>query len=146
MTTPAAEAELLATVVALLDAGRGIERLSRALTVLAFAGLLVPVWVRVPPGSLVLLLGSAAAGLGGAYVGARVGLDAALFRRLAAVGRGPALLDDALVQLGMLPVRKAGRPSEQRVAGARRLLRMQVLLLGVQAGALAAAGLWRTAG
>lgn len=142
MTGPAADPELLATAAALLDTGQGIERLARPLTVLAFAGLLAPLWMPVPVGSLLLLLAGAVAGLGGAYAGARAGLDAALFRRLAAMAQGPAMLDDALVQLGMLPARKAGRPSVQRIAGARRLLRMQALLLAAQAGALAMAGIW----
>ncbi len=142
MTGPAADPELLATAAALLDTGRGIERLARPLTVSAFAGLLAPLWMPVPMGSLLLLLAGAAAGLGGAYAGARVGLDAALFRRLAAMAQGPAMLDDALMQLGMLPARKAGRPAVQRIAGARRFLRMQALLLAAQAGALATAGIW----
>ncbi len=142
MTGPAADPELLAAAAALLDTGQGIERLARPLTVLAFAGLLAPLWMPVPMGSLLLLLAGAVAGLGGAYAGARAGLDAALFRRLAAMAQGPAMLDDALMQLGMLPARKAGRPSVQRVAGARRLLRMQALLLAMQAGALAMAGIW----
>lgn len=142
MTRPAADPELLAIAAALLDTGRGIEQLARFLTVLAFAGLLAPLWMPVPAGRLFLLLASAVAGLGGAYAGARVGLDATLFRRLAAMAQGPAMLDDALMQLGMLPARKAGRPSVQRIAGARRLLRMQALLLLVQAGALAMAGIW----
>ena len=52
------------------------------------------------------------------------------------------MLDDARMQLGTLSARKAGRPSLQQIAGARRLLRMQALLLAAQAGALAMVGIW----
>ncbi len=96
----------------------------------------------VPAGSLFLVLAGAVAGLGGAYAGARAGLDTVLFRRLAAMAQGPSMLDDALMQLGTLPARNAGRPSVQQIAEARRLLRMQALLLAAQAGALAMAGIW----
>ena len=89
-----------------------------------------------------LVLAGAVAGLGGAYAGARAGLDTVLFRRLAAMAQGPSMLDDALMQLGTLPARNAGRPSVQQIAEARRLLRMQALLLAAQAGALAMAGIW----
>jgi hypothetical protein len=90
------------------------------LTILAFAGLLSPLWMPGPAGSLLLVLAGAVAGLGGAYAGARAGLDAALCRRLEAMAQGPSI---------------------QRVAGARHLLRIQALLLAVQAGALAMAGI-----
>ena len=131
MTRPADDSEVLAVVAALLDTGRDAGHLSRALTVLAFAGLLAPL---------------AVAGLGGAYAGARVGLDAALFRHLGAAAQGPTLLDAALVRLGMLPDRKAGRSLGLRVMGAQRLLRVQVALLGVQAAALVGAGVWAASG
>lgn len=135
---------MLAVASALLDTGREAGRLTRALTVLALAGLLAP--LAVLPGSVVLLLVAVVAGLGGIYAGARVALDAALFRHLGVAAEGPALLDAALLELGMLPAAKAGRPLGQRIAGARRLLRAQVVLLGVQAGALAAAGMWAALG
>ena len=137
---------MLAAASALLDTGREVGRLARALTVLALAGLLAPLAVVVPVGSVVLLLVAVVAGLGGTYAGARVALDAALFRHLGAAAQGPALLDAALLEMGMLPAAKVGRPLGQRIAGARRLLQAQVALLGVQAGALAAAGVWAALG
>lgn len=143
--SPAAEPELLATAAALLDTGQDAARLSRPLTVLAFAGLLAPFWTPVPPASVVLLLLAAASGLGSAYAAARVALDAALFRYLSLAAQGPELLDTALLDLRMLPAEKAGRPLTARIAGARRLLRVQFLLLAAQALTLAAAGLWRAA-
>jgi len=146
VTRPADDSEVLAVVAALLDTGRDAGHLSRALTVLAFAGLLAPLWGAVPAVGMVLLMVAAVAGLGGAYAGARVGLDAALFRHLGAAAQGPTLLDAALVRLGMLPDRKAGRSLGLRVMGAQRLLRVQVALLGVQAAALVGAGVWAASG
>lgn len=130
----------MAAAAALLDTGRFADGLLRPLTVVALVGLLAPLAMPVPWASLVALLLAALAGLGGSYAGARVAFDAALFRRLAAAACGPALLDGALVQLGLLPAHKAGRPLAQRIAGAQRLLRWQAMLLAVQAGALAVAG------
>ncbi len=52
------------------------------------------------------------------------------------------MLNDALMQLGVLPAREAGRPLVQQIAGVRRLLRRQALLLAAQAGTLAMAGIW----
>jgi hypothetical protein len=75
------------------------------------------------------------AGIAEIYLAVRVGFDAALFRQLAVDPGGPdlATLDGALVQLGLLPPIKAGRPAPARVAGAQRLLRRQAMLVIVQA-------------
>ncbi len=147
MTVPsAAEPELLVVAAALLDTGRSMEALCCTLTALCFAGLLAAIWAPVPLGSLALLLAAAASGLAGTYAGARVRLDATLFRHLGLRDRGAGLLDPALLQLGMLPADKAGRPAAERIAGARRLLRLQALAVGVQAAALAAAGVVGAAG
>ena len=136
----AATRQLLATTAALLDMGRTIDRLSRPLTVLALAGLLAPLTVPVPMAGMATLVLAGLAGLGAAYTGARVAFDAALFRELA-TGRGDlALLDGALLQLGLLPAHKAGRPLADRLAGAPRLLLRHALLLIVQAAALLATG------
>ncbi len=137
---PAAR-QLLAAAAGLLDMGRAMDALSRPLTVLAFAGLLAPLAVPVPLAGLVALLLAGLGGLGGTYAGARVAFDAALFRGLATETGDLALLDGALMQLGLLPARKAGRPMAERLAGAQRLLRRQALLLAVQAAALLTAGL-----
>lgn len=132
---------LFAVTAALLDAGRGLDALSRALTVLAFAGLVAAAVARVPVAAFGALALAALAGLAAAYAGARVAFDAALFRDLAAGGNeGLAPLDAALVRLGLVPAGRAGRPPGDRAAGATRLLRRQVLLLAVQALALLAVG------
>lgn len=130
---------LAATAAALLDQGQDLGKLSRALLVLSFGALLVPLALPVARGALGCLALSALAGLAGTYLGARVAFDAALFRGLAA-GQGTlASLDDALAGLGLLPPGKAGRKLAPRVAGARRLLLRQVALLALQAGTLATA-------
>lgn len=143
MTLPdpaAAERQLLATTAALLEAGQGIDALSRPLAVLAFAGLLASILAPVPIASLCALVLAGLAGLATAYAGIRVALDQALFRGLVDGTGSLALLDESLTMLGIVPARKAGRPLSERVAGATRLLRRQATLFAIQAAALLAAG------
>ena len=142
MTVPdQAERQVFATAAALLETGRSLDTLSRALTVLAFAGLLIPLIAPVRVAGLCAMSASAAGGLAAAYVGARVSFDAALFRRLASGPDDLSGLDEALLHLGLLPTSKVGRPMSARFAGARRLLLRQALLLCTQAvGLFAAAG------
>jgi hypothetical protein len=128
------DAILLASAAALLDQGRGVDRLSRAVTAAALIILLVlpfaarPSWHLAAGIALVAL-----AGLIEAYLAIRVGFDAALFRQIAS---GPtvdfAAMDAALNRLGLLPARKLGRPAQPRIAGARRLLALQVSAFAVQ--------------
>ena len=144
MTDPV-KRQLMLTGAGFLDLGRTIDGLSRPMTVLAFAGLLTPLVVAVPLASWLALLASGLAGLCAAYAGARVAFDAALFSGLAERTGDLAPLDDALLQLGLMPTSKAGRPLHERLAGAQRLLRRQALLMTVQAGALVLAGAVATA-
>jgi hypothetical protein len=74
-------------------------------------------------------------GLGEIYLAIRVGFDAALFRQLASSRNGFDLgrLDRTLARLELLPEAKAGRAMDERIAGARGLLRWQGLLLAAQA-------------
>src|SRR5215471_4747716 len=75
---------LLDAIVALLDQGAGIDRLSCLLTVTALAGLVAISVTGPSPPMLVLMLAlSALAGLVETYLAMRVGFDAALFRKLA---------------------------------------------------------------
>jgi hypothetical protein len=136
ISTPAAR-HLLDTIVALLDQGAAIDRLSRLLTVTALAGLVaISVTGAWLPLLAVMLALSALAGMIETYLAMRVGFDAALFRRLAETAdAGPdklAELDAALTSMRLLPVGKAGRPLEARVAGARDLFYRQVGALTVQ--------------
>lgn len=139
MTDPA-KRQLLLTGAGFLDLGRTIDGLSCPLTVLAFAGLLTPLVAPVPLAGWLALLASGVAGLCAAYAGARVAFDAALFRGFAEGTGDLAPLDGALLQLGLMPASKAGRPLQERLAGAQRLLRRQAVLLAAQAGALVLAG------
>jgi hypothetical protein len=134
MTEPTRD--LLCCAAALLDQGRTIDRLSRPLTATALIGVLVyptiiglASWILVGFAILVAL-----AGLAEAYFATRVGFDAALFHQLASAPEAPdfAGTDAALTQLGLLPAAKRGRPTEARVAGARRLFGFQILALVVQ--------------
>jgi hypothetical protein len=129
--------DLAAIAAALLDQGRGAHALSRLVTVAAlFVLMLLPTIPGRPPLLLPAVLGPVALlGLGEAYLAMRVGFDAALFRRLAAPAEAFDLgrLDEALLRLGLIPPGKTGRPIAARIAGARRLLHWQGLLLGMQA-------------
>ncbi len=134
--------QVLAIVSIVLREGERVDRLSRGLTVASLAGMVAAgMLVGRPALPGMLLLGAAAlAGLAEIYLAARVGIDAALFQRLAAGADDPdwAVLDAALTRLGMLPAAKAGRPAAARIAGAARLLRWQIAALLVQLGFLIA--------
>jgi len=151
----AAEQDLAAAAVALLDQGQRADRLSRPITAAsALVLLLLPAFLGPPPVlsttilALVVLLG-----LIELYLAIRVGFDAALFRRLAAAPEefDRARLDRALSRLGLMPEAKTGRPIIERIAGARRLLAWQGMTLVAQIllalfGAGFSAALGRSAG
>jgi hypothetical protein len=130
------ENTLLATVAALLDRGQVVDGLSRILTAAALVGLLLaplatrPSWVLVACAMLVAL-----AGLAESYLAMRVGFDAALFRQVAREAQPGdfTTTDAALTSLGLLPGIKLGRPAGARIAGARRLLQLQISAFGIQA-------------
>jgi hypothetical protein len=118
----------LAAAAALLAQGRGLDRLSRLLTVTALAALVAVAVLGAPKLMVVALLAlSVLAGVNELYFAVRVGFDAALFRRLADAAETSELtsLDQALIAIGLLPADKAGRPLEQRIAGACRLFYKQ---------------------
>ena|SRR5262245_59698543 len=149
IAAPAARA-LLASAAILLEQGRSLDRLSRLLTAAALLALIaIGVLAAERPVLAAILLGLAAlAGLVEAYLAIRVGFDAGLLRALTAEtdALDPAKLDTALVSMRLIPAAKAGRPIEQRVAGACRLFYRQAAAVASQLilfllGALAAA-LW----
>jgi len=148
MTEPART--LLACAAALLDQGQTVDRLSRSLTAAALIGLLVhPAAIGPPPWELAgVAILIALAGLAEAYFAIRVAFDAALFHRVANGPEAPdfAEIDQALTHLRLLPATKLARPVDRRIAGARRLLRFQVLALLVQVVAVVGGGvalIWR---
>lgn len=133
--------QLLVAAAALLDQGRRIDALSRALTAVALiALLLLPVTLGVPPRwSSGVVAAVALIGLAEAWLACRTGFDAALFAGLATAAEADlAGLDRALSRLGLMPPAKAGRPTEARAAGARRLLYRQGLCFAAQAGLILA--------
>ena len=133
-----AEQAMLEVASALLRQGRTIDRLSRLLTVAVLLMLIGAVAFGVASKALVLALALAVlAGATEAYFAFRVGFDADLFDRLREPARMDlAALDAALMQLGLLPAGKGGRPLEQRVAGAQRLLYKQGFALVIQMAVL----------
>ncbi|MEX1993430.1 MAG: hypothetical protein WD929_02115 [Steroidobacteraceae bacterium] len=141
---------LLACAAALLDQGRTVDRLSRPLTAAALIGVLVyPAAIGQPP----LALAAAAivvalAGFAESYLAIRTAFDAALFHRLASAPEPVDFgeIDQALTKLGLLPAAKRGCAADARIAGARRLMRLQVLALLVQVFAIAGGAMalmWR---
>jgi hypothetical protein len=133
--TTVSEREVLAITAALLDQGKRIDWISRALIVTALAALAAfGVFDVNKPGTAVLLASSALIGVAELYLAIRVGFDAALFRRMADAPEAPdfAKLDGALTMLGLLAAGKAGRPLGQRTSGTCRLFRYQTGLAAAQ--------------
>lgn len=132
---------LLTCAAALLDQGRVIDRLSRLLTAAALAGSVIyPAAVGRPSGLLAgIAIATVLSGLAETYLAMRVAFDAALFRAVANAPGEPdfAGLDEALVQLHLLPASKRGRPADARIAGARRLFTLQIAALVIQVLCLA---------
>jgi hypothetical protein len=135
-------AQMFAAAADFLDQGQIVNRLSIALTAIALAALLLPVF-PASPAMAPIAMSVAVVGLVELCLAMRVGFDAALFRRLASDAADDRLdvtaSDQALVALRILPTKKSGPPIFKRFGGAKRLLILQSTLLGVQA-ALAIAG------
>lgn len=133
--TPQKAAQMLAAVADLLDQGQVVNRLSIAISAIAAAVLLVPVFPAstafIPTAILVLLVG-----LVELVLAMRVSLGAALYRRLAADAATDRLdepaAEAALVALRIFPAKKAALPIPQRVMRAKRLLLMQSAMLFIQ--------------
>ena len=143
--------EVLWCTAALLDQGRIVDRLSRPLTIAALVGLLIApaLDADLARRSVTLAIAVAIAGLAETYFAVRVSFDAALFHHLAgSTAPGEAVFtatDAAMTQLGLLPAAKVGRSAEARAAGAKQLLRWQILACVIQVasglgGALIALG------
>lgn len=135
---------LLACAAALLDQGRTVDRLSRPLTAAALIGMLVyAAAIGSPPFTLIAsAIVIALAGFAELYFAIRVSFDAALFRQLASAPAPPDFgeMDQSLTDLGLLPAAKRGRPLDVRIAGARQLMRLQILALLVQVLSVAGGG------
>lgn len=129
---------MLEVVTALLRQGRTIDHLSRLLTVAALVMLIGAIAFGVASKPLMAALAFAVlAGAAETYFAFRVGFDADLFDRLREPARlDLAALDAALMQLGLAPASKSGRPLDQRIAGAQRLLYKQGLALVIQMAVL----------
>jgi hypothetical protein len=134
---------MLAAAADLLDQGQIVNRLSIAVTAIAVAILLLPM---LPPSEATLPTAAIVAifGIAELAMAMRVGLDAALFRRLAndaaAERLDVAAFDAALLALKLMSPGKAGRPIARRFAGARRLLIVQGAALLLQLVAALAGG------
>jgi len=138
--TPPSNPALMIATAAFLEQGRALDRLSRLLTAAAVTLLLLLALLAAQMRSetwnlmagtlgLVILLG-----LAELYFAFRVGFDAALFRELAAGSSLTGLdqLDASLTWLGLRPKAAGSRPLDDRIGGARKLLRRQALCLALQ--------------
>ena len=128
----AADRAAAALMASLLEQGWVIHLLAMALCAGATVGLLLASNWSIALVSTAVLL----AGTGETWVALRVGFDARCFRNIAEGGDGFDLngFDLALGRLGLLPPakRKAGRPMDPRLAGAKRLLILQGTCLVAQ--------------
>jgi hypothetical protein len=138
-----ASRQLISAAACLLDQGRAVDGLSRLLTAASLVVLMLP--AVLPAGTqrlpAAILAGVALLGMAETLYAVRVGLDAALFRRLA---EGPEPLDldgidTALIELGLIAAPRADGSAGSRVSGARRLLYRQSALLVLQIGLILAA-------
>lgn len=135
---------LLASTAALLGQGTLIDGTARLLTVGALFGLLAHAVADDADPMLVTfaLIVAVAAGVAQTWFALRVGLDAALFRQIAATPEELPQIDAALVGTGLMPPAKAGRPIAARVRGAKRLLALQAAALLAQLAAVVVAALY----
>ena len=138
----------LSVVAALLRQGALLHGLSRlALLVALLAGLLMVARRQIEWAPVLLCSASVFVGFTQTFFAVRVGLDAALLERLARIAdvggaelaAATVALDTALQRQFALPESSRGRDWAQRIAGARRLFRLQQLALALQWLALLAA-------
>jgi hypothetical protein len=136
---------MLAAVADLLDQGQIVHRLSVALTAIAAAVLLVPLF-PAPTAFIPVAIVVVVAGIAEIFIAVRIGLDAALFRRMAADAAAgqldAAAYDNAVQALRLIPLPWSAKPIPKRVVGAKRFILFQIAALMVQfaaaiAGALA---------
>lgn len=128
----------------LLDRGRSIDALASGLTVAAtLIALLIPAIAGAGAGhwdaSMWLLLATIVLGLAGKYIAVRVAFDAALLHRCASEQVSGEAFDSAMRSLDLLAATKTGRSWIDRCLGARKLLKLQAMLLVAQSFALAIA-------
>lgn len=129
-------------VAALLGRGSSLHRLAllfAAFALLASLGLAYASPGATPYAAAITAL-AVLASLGETYLAMRVAFDAELFRNLSTGALDLTTLDAGMRFLAAIPAAKLGRPLEQRVAGAARLLRLQacgvVLLAGIAVTAI----------
>lgn len=127
----------LQATASLLRRGGSLDRLSTGLTLLgALLGL--SQFVMASPGiwGLTCSVALLVLGLWQKYWALRVAFDADLFQHLAASAQDlperTQALDHALTALGLQPADRGGRPCNERISGALKLLRRQALLVAAQ--------------
>lgn len=149
MTATSPDRHAFGITAALLAQGERLDALSRMLTAILLATLLLGAGQGSPLTVTALIVGTGA-GIVELYLAARVGLDAALFVHLgkdAADGRLDLLaFDAAMTGHGLAPPGMSGRPIARRCRGARRLLVGQASALLIQVALALGAALALTSG
>jgi hypothetical protein len=115
-------------VAALLGRGSTLHRLAilfAGFSLLAALGLAYASAAAIAYAAIIAVL-AVAASLGETYLAMRVAFDSELFRNLSTGALDLTTLDAGLRFLIVVPAAKLGRPLDERVAGATRLLRLQV--------------------
>ncbi len=117
----------LSSCIALLEQHKKIHGLSLPVTVVAVAILLAPLALSTSPSLLwlgitttIILLG-----LAEIWFALRIGFDQQLLASISADPSDLQRLDQALIQLKLMPSSKAGRGLEERLQGCLRLLTWQ---------------------
>jgi hypothetical protein len=124
---------------AMLRRGAMVHTASLVMTMAALLGLVfaagsLSAWL--PVGGTILILGMVEF-----WLAARVALDAELFEAIAAKEADLDGFDDAMQSLGLMPRNKAKRNLDTRIRATFRLLKVQVVMLGLQVGVLVIAAL-----
>lgn len=128
-----------ATVAAaLLRQSRWPGAAATGVALLAIAGAALSLATGRPAAAVANLL-SLAAGVAAIWLTIRVSFDAELFAALAS-DMDLAAFDRAMLELGLMPGDRAGRVLEPRIAGAMRLMKLQVLTLAIEVAMILVAG------
>lgn len=125
-------AVIAAIAASYLRQGRGIDWVSRGLTLLGAAGILIgtyasaPLWITGLAALVVLL------GLVQSFFALRAGFDADIFSHLASNGFSTTNFDGAMKRLALFAEDRAPRPMSARARAAMVLVRRQAVFLALQ--------------
>lgn len=129
-------AVIAAIVASLLRQGRALDWISRGLTLLGAAAILLGTYAAAPLSITGLAVLAVLLGLVQSYFALRVAFDAEIFARLADNAFSATSFDDAMKSLGLSKDDRLSRPMSERARCAMRLLRGQAIFLALQVASL----------